>query len=304
MLQYAATYESVPSPKADNGTKNGEQTQFVSPRGHAFSRSLIGNYAHASLRFKHSAKVITFTWVTFESCAPCLVVLLNHCVLILSAPDGMQIETALPFRVDSIWPILLCNRTGGLVLQRAEARSANHFQAARKLSRFTLFAMTHPLNYVRPIGHVSCDDDDQWDTCPFKDSKEEVLLVTERVPPLIVTYSLSRQKHTIWLLLTRSSLAKDKLAPRRSNHSCSIDENEVSYLDTYVPGIGCTSRMPELLAQRINVLNRNHALLGSQNAALRIFCATRGNGDSILYLLLRKNNMLNSNCEAYQQIAC
>jgi len=308
MFQYTATGQSVPSPTiypAREDIKTGEQIQYVS-QGRVISRGIFGSYVHSSLRFRYSAKVLAFTWVTFEGCAPWLAVLLNHCILILSAPDGIQIETALPFCVNCFWPFSSHEGTGGLILQRAETRYSNHSQAARKSSQVTLFSLTHPLNYVRPVGDFCCYNDKDSEGCQYSYCQEHVLLVTGGVPPLLVAYSISKQEHTIWCILTRASLLKDKthsepansisLATNMSTDSSAGGNNQVCKSTLRIPEINSTCQTSELMARNIKV-SKGNALLGSPHAAMRAFCASYGDSDSILCLLLRKNKVANSKCE-------
>ncbi len=121
MLRHAMTYARVTAyiTRQVRGAHDidGSPTILQVSANRVIVKSLIGQCAYRSLKFDDVAKVATVTWVSFSgNTGPWLVVLLDSCSLVLFAPDGSQVEAALPFHVDCIWPILPCpvSKGGGL----------------------------------------------------------------------------------------------------------------------------------------------------------------------------------------------
>jgi hypothetical protein len=257
------------------------------------SRSLIGNYVYRSLRFKDAAKVVVATWVTFENriCLPWLAVLLRPKILVLCAPDGSQIEVALPFHVDSIWPVSL-NREGieGLIFQQLGAAAIS--------THISVFSMTHPLHDLCPIGELNCTDDDGYSAKLSCDTSEQIIFVSKSIPPLVVTYSVLRQRHALWYLLVQGGLPAGDYELHDNNDASSVFSRDVS---SELP----FARMPEFLYRRLRVLSGSKVLRTS-NPAIRVFHVTDNKDGSLLCLVLSGNSskVASSNCASADSLVC
>lgn len=251
------------------------ETSELITRHSVVSRSLCGNYVCRSLQFENSTAITTATWVKFEQgiVAPWFVVLKWPNVLVLCAPDGSQVETALSYAVDNVWPFALnCNLREGLLFQVNRASTDQ--------PKASFFTMSNHNQNLKPVQGLS------------QDASERILFVSKGVKPLVVTYSMSQQRHLLWCLLIN-----------HPPNTSSDDAGEQAYVLQEIKFAGhgsspkyhfaCGSPPPtgeDTLSENTRassgqMISCDHATLRTPNAASRVFCVSYRNAMQLCLVL-------------------
>ena len=276
-------------------------------------KSLTDSRVHRALHFETS-QVLDAKWVTFndgqdhfcERIEPSLVVLVTSKLLTILASNGSQIDTFLPWDVNSIWPfcvhivrspkISTCHeRPQGLILQRTSKPISELpcelvaiFQETW-LPCTRLASLSHPLAAFKPIRtslniHNSPRKLDSI-TCDHIDGR--VIFVSPQDADAAWVVMFNGFYHTFWL----TSHNRGDRVPQRNERDVKNTSLASWWRGAYQGKAKCQSKF-DLWHEPEIVLTRQHphdaGVFRSRSPAKRVFMAVDSVGGLFLCLLISK----------------